>query len=207
MKITFKKGNADKIHLHIDSEYYMTVDEAYFVSLGLKNGQEIDDVHLAEITEKINSRRAYNYAVSLLSRRDHSCRELFDKLKAKGFGLYAENAIDKLSEQGFLDDERFAASYAHELIRLKNYGKRRIEQELFRKGIERDIIRGVMEAFEFPQERLIELIERKYIKYLCDEKGVNKTVNALLRLGYTYSEIRDSLREITDREEVGSVDE
>ena len=64
-----------------------------------------------------------------------------------------------------------------------------------------------MEAFEFPQERLVELIERKYIKYLCDEKGVNKTVNALLRLGYTYSEIRDSLREITDREEVESVDE
>ena len=60
MKITFKKGNGDKIHLHLDSEYYMTVDEAYFVSLGLKNGQEIDEDYLEELTEKINCRRAYN---------------------------------------------------------------------------------------------------------------------------------------------------
>ena len=207
MKLTVKKGNGDKIHLHVDSEYFMTVDEAYFVSLGLKNGQEIGEEYLEELKENINCRRTYNCAVGILSRRDHSCKELTEKLRIKGMGEYARNAVDKLVEQGYLDDERFAVSYARELIRLKSYGKRRVEQELYRKGIDRDIISTVLEECEFPSERLTELIERKYIKYLSDEKGVNKTVNALLRLGYSYSEIKDSLNEIIDREDVGTADE
>ena len=207
MKLTVKKGNGDKVHLHLDSEYFMTVDEAYFASLGVKNGQDIDGACLRELKEKINGRRAYNYAVELLSRRDHSRKELTDKLKLKGMGEYAQDATDRLEEQGYLDDERFAFSYARELIRLKSYGKRRIEQELYRKGIDRELIGIVLDECDFPAEKLTELIERKFLKYLSDEKGVNKTVNALLRYGYSYGEIRDSLKEIIDREEFEADDE
>lgn len=204
MKLTVKKGNGDKIHLHIDSEYFMTVDEAYFVSLGLKDGYDIDESCLAELREKISCRRVYNQAVSILSRRDHSCKELEEKLKSRGMGEYSRYAVSRLVEQGYLDDERFAASYSRELIRLKGYGRRRVEQELYRKGIDRDIICAVLDECEFPSERLTELIERKYSKYLDNEKGVNKTVNALLRLGYSYGEIKDSLKEIADREVEGA---
>ncbi len=204
MKLTFKNGNGDKIHLHLDSEYFMTVDEAYFVSLGLKNGQEIDEEYLVELKDNINCRRAYNQAINILSRRDHSRKELTEKLRVKGLGEYAEYAVDRLTEQGYLDDERFAASYARELIRLKSYGRRRVEQELYRKGIDRDIISRVLTECEFSSEKLTELIERKYNRYLYDEKGVNKTVNALLRLGYSYGEIKDSLKEIADREVEGA---
>ena len=76
-----------------------------------------------------------------------------------------------------------------------------MEQELYRKGVERDIICEVISECDFPSEKLAEIIERKYSRYLNDEKGVNKTVNALLRLGYTYTEIRDAIREIADRED------
>ena len=207
MKLTYKKGKGDKIHLHIDEEYFMTVDEGYFVSLSLKNGQEITATQLSELKECIGKRRAYNHAVKLLSYRDHSCMELADKLRQKGNGEYADYAVERLYEQGYLDDRRFALSFANELIRLKGYGKRRIEQELYRKGIDRETICDVLEECELPAEKLAGIIERKYLRYLYDEKGVNKTVNALLRLGYSYSEIRDAIKEILDREESGIADE
>ena len=85
MKLTFKKGKQDKIHISIDSEYALTVDETYFAALGFYQGQEIDDEQYEALREKVSVRRAYNYAVSLLSRRDHSESELLFKLKQKGY--------------------------------------------------------------------------------------------------------------------------
>lgn len=207
MLLTLKNGKSDKVHLHTDGEYFLTVDSAYVAQLGLYNGMTVTESELDELKVSIGIRRAYNKAVDLLSRRDHSKKELIEKLKQKGHGEYALNAVEKLENYGYIDDRRFAFIYAEELIRLKSYGKKRVEQELYRKGVDRDIISEVISGCEFPCERLTELIERKYYRYLCDEKGVNKTVNALLRLGYSYCEIRDAVKEITDREEYGSADE
>lgn len=202
MILTYKKGKGDKIHISIEGEYFMTVDGMYFESLCLKNGQEIDRQKLLELKNQIEVRRAYNYAVSLLSRRDHSEKELLTKLKAKGYAEGAEAALEKLRNSGCLDDERFANLYVRELIRLKNFGRKRIEQELYKKGIDRDIIREVLESADFPEERLTDIIRRKYMRRLNDEKGVRRTVNSLMRLGYSYGEIRSALEEINSELEV-----
>ena len=92
MKLTYKKGKQDKIHISVDGEYSFTVDEAYFLSMGIYNGKEVDSDELEEIKRIVNVRRAYNYAVSLLSRRDHSERELMTKLSQKGYADGAEEA-------------------------------------------------------------------------------------------------------------------
>ena len=198
MKLTYKKGKQDKIHISVDGEYSFTVDEAYFLSMGIYNGKEVDDNELEEIKQIVSVRRAYNYAVTLLSRRDHSERELTTKLSQKGYADGADEAIARLRDGGYVSDERFARLYVRELQTLKRYGKRRIEQELYRKGVDREIIREVLDETEFEQDELVSLIERKYGRYLCDEKGVQKTVNGLLRMGYSYGEIRDALKQINE---------
>lgn len=202
MKLTYKKGKQDKIHISVDGEYSFTVDEAYFVSLGIYNGKEIDEAQLSELCETVSIRRAYNYAVSLLARRDHSEKELRDKLILKGYKKGADEAIEKLKAGGYVDDERFAMLFARELHCLKKYGRKRIEQELFRKGIDRDIISEVLDETQFDESELVSLIERKYSRYLSDEKGLQKTVNGLLRMGYSYGEIRDALKIISENTEL-----
>ncbi|MBQ8504190.1 MAG: regulatory protein RecX [Clostridia bacterium] len=202
MILTYKKGKGDKIHISLDGEYFMTVDEMYFESLYLRNGQEIDREGFLELKSLIEVRRAYNYAVSLLSRRDHSYKELLTKLKNKGYGEGAEEALEKLCQSGYIDDERFANLYARELINLKGFGIKRVEQELYRKGVDRDIIREVLDSADFPEERLTEIIRRKYIRNLNDEKGVRRTINSLIRLGYSYGEIRSALEEVNNELEV-----
>lgn len=201
MKLTYKKGKQDKIHISIDSEYMLTVDEAYFATLGLHQGQHISEDDFARLSESISVRRAYNCAVSLLSRRDHSESELLFKLRQKGYAEGSHKAVEKLKEQGYIDDYRFACSFTAELIRIKGYGKARVNQELLRKGISFEIISQVLDEAEFDEERLTEIIERKYLRYLNDEKGIKKTINALLRMGYSYSEIRCALKEIQDSTE------
>ncbi len=193
MKLTFKKGKGDKIHISVDGEYVLTVDEGYFVCLRLKNGQEISEEEFLSLSEKINHRRAYNAAVSLLARRDHSEKELFRKLCEKGYAEGAETALERLKNEGYVDDLRFAVSFSNELIRLKHYGKRRVEQELYKKGVSRDDISEALCAVKFEEDALHELIRRKYIFKIKDDKSRQKTIAALMRLGYGYSEIKEAL--------------
>lgn len=201
MKLNFKQGRGNKIHIHIDGEYRMTADSDFVSSLGYAENYDINEEELAVLERAVSSRRAFNKATDLLSRRDHGEKELLIKLRQKGFKEEAEEAIEKLKYYGYIDDRRFAENYVKELIRIKHYGKRRVEQELYRKGIDREIISEVLEAAEFPESELVSLIERKYYRYLTDEKGIKKTINSLLRMGYSYGEIKDALKTVSETEE------
>lgn len=196
MRITYKPGKLDKIHIYIDGEYSMTVDKTFVENNLPEQNTEIDERELAELTEAVSSRRAFNKACDLLEMRDHSAGEIRTKLRQKGYGDHAEQAIAKLIDYGYIDDERFARNYTSELIRIKHFGKKRIVSELYRKGISSDIISLVTEEIENDEDELINLINRKYLRYLDNEKGVTKTINALVRMGYSYSEIRSALSQI-----------
>jgi len=79
-------------------------------------------------------------AMRLLTRREHSCQELQQKLKIKGFGeSLIEQITDDLKQQGLLSDERFAESYLR-FRRNKGNGPIRIKQELKQRGVSDDII-------------------------------------------------------------------
>ena len=202
MKLTLQDGKANKVHLLVDGEYRMTADRDFVALAGLKNNMELDDTELASLSEQVNSRRALNRAADLLSRRDHSTGELLQKLRQKGFDdEAAKQATDKLQELGYLDDRRFAARYAEELMKSKGFGARRIETELFRKGLSREIVRETLEELEMPEDSLTALIERKFARRLSAEQDVRRTVNALVRMGYGYGEIKDALETFTARQE------
>ena len=75
-------------------------------------------------------------ALRLLARREHSRKELLNKLTLKGYGKDAVVAVlDELARQGWQDDQRYADSYARSRIQ-KGYGPVRIDYELRKNGIE-----------------------------------------------------------------------
>lgn len=205
MILTYDKGRKDKIHISVDGEYTMTVDAVFWYSLGIPNKSEIDEEELAELKRSVNSRRAYNKAIDLISRREHSRKELITKLSQKGYADVADETADKLEERGYLNDERFANMFADELKNRRGFGKRRISQELYMKGIDRDIIAEVLENLkEDPTEDIIGILARKYPRCLEDEKNTNRAFNGLVRLGYSGYDIRNAMREYADRVEESS---
>ena len=201
MRLTLKNGKADKIHIFIDGEYEMTVDALFVEKLSLRQNMEINEDELAELRSSVSSRRAFNKACDLLEMRDHSSRELLTKLRQKGFSEGAEEAIERLNELGIVDDERFARAYLNELVNVRHFGKKRVISELYKKGISREIIDEVTADLETDPEELAGIINKKYARYLSDEKGVRKTINALVRMGYSYSEIKAALEKFEIEEE------
>lgn len=200
-----KKG----YHLFVEGEYALTLNAEVLAETGLRSGQEITPQRLDEIKGASDRRRARKRALYLLESRSHSRKELFDKLCRSVPEEIAEETADRMAQLGLVDDESYARRWAAMLWREKKYGPRRIRQSLMQKGFDRALVDQVLEemedsfAGEETAEQLENLIRRKYARFLADgdPKGRNKTVNALLRLGYDYDQIRTALQNFMEIEE------
>ncbi len=203
MKLSIKEGKAKKIHIYIDEEYRATVDSDYWYSEKYRNYKEINEEELTELLNAVSFRRAYNKGLDFLSRRPYGTKELAKKLCEKGHEKeFAEKACDRLLELGLLNDEEYARILANDLLDRKNYSIKRIKQELAFRGIDRDIIENTVDLLDNdPVSRIIILIKKKYINKISDEKGRKRTVDALLRLGYSYSDIKSALNSVSDFED------
>ena len=106
-------------------------------------------------------------------------------------------AADRLEELGYIDDERYAQSLAESLLERKGMSARGVKSALIQKGISREIADKVCESLDFdPILRIIDLLNGKYSRSISDEKGIKRTVAALQRLGYRWSDINSALRRI-----------
>ena len=200
MKLSIKEGKANKIHIYVDDEYRATVDSDYWYSEKYRNYKEINEEELTELLDAVSFRRAYNKGLDLLSRRPHGTKELVKKLCEKGHEKEsAEKACDRLLELGLLNDEEFARLLANELYERKGYGIKRIKQELVFRGIEREIAENAIESLDIDtQTRIILVIKKKYLNKINDEKGRKRAVDGLMRLGYSYSDIKNALNSISE---------
>ncbi len=208
MKISVNVGKQNKIHILCNGEYKFTVDAEYWYGCPYYGVEMIDDEEQAAFFDAVGSRCAFIAGLRLLSYRDHSEKELVMKLVQKGHKKeYALNAVEKLKEYRYVDDARAAEFYARDLFEHKGMSVNGIVSELCRKGIPREVAVETAEKLDNePILRIIDLIRKKYYRYLGDEKGVRKTVAALQRLGYSWSDIKSALRQIeTETEEFGDV--
>ncbi len=202
MKLSFKNGRNNKIHIFIDEEYSLTVDGEYWFTSEWCRMKEIDEDDFENLKEEITMRRAWLSALDLLSMRSHSQKELVLKLRRKYSQETAEAVARKAAGLGLIDDEAFAEMYTKELIERKKYGISRVKKELRLKGISSDIIESVLLSLDIDtKESIINLVERKYSRKLSDEKGKRQVIAALQRLGYSYSDIKSALREFDIAEE------
>ena len=205
MKITAKGGRKDKIHIYIDGEYRLTVDEIFWFSCGYISGDEIDEEELTAFEEASGSRRAFNSALNSLDYRDHSEKEIRAKLMRKHGAEYVDEAVEKLIELDLINDRRYAENYARELFEHKKFGKIRIKSELIAKGIASDIASETVNSLFEDEEpdniqRIVDIIEKKYYNRMNDEVGRKKVFSALQRMGYSFSDIREAMSEFSDDE-------
>ncbi len=205
MKITAKSGRKDKIHIYIDGEYLLTVDEIFWFSCGYISGDEIDEDELTAFKEAAGSRCAFNSALNSLDYRDHSEREIRTKLLRKYDADCVEEAVRKLVELDLVNDERYAENYARELYEHKKFGKMRIKSELRAKGIAADIANEAVDALFEEEEpdniqRIVDIIGKRYYNRMNDDVGRKKVFAALQRMGYSFSDIREAMSEFSDDE-------
>jgi regulatory protein len=101
---------------------------------------QISDLNEKELT------RAKNAAYRLLTYRPRSRVELVQKLRDKEFDEeIIDSVVAGLVRLGYINDTEFAHQWASGRIRLRGFGRRRIEQELRNKGISRELVRETLQ--------------------------------------------------------------
>lgn len=145
-------------------------------------------------------KKAKHRAMYILERREHSKKELFDKLLKSYEKEVALDITDEMESLGLVDDRRFAEIFIRELSQVRGYGVLRVRNELFKKGISADIINELLGEVEKDEEvdRAVNTINRKYFRYINDDKGIQKVIAAMLRQGFEFSVIKTALEEVID---------
>lgn len=140
-------------------------------------------------------KRAKSRALWYLSRGDLSEKALAEKLKAAGFKEEAvETTVFRMTELGLIDDEKYAA---HLCEYLKNTGISRKELyfKLINKGIPSEIAKYAVEEDDIDEaEIVLKLIKGKYQTKMETEEGIKKVFAALVRKGFSYSDIKDAFK-------------
>jgi regulatory protein len=186
------------VALFIDGEKAVDLDAEVYLKSGLKPGDELDDERLRDLITASNARRAEQKAMYLLGYRAHSEKELAQKLSRTVPREAAEKAAARMTELGLVNDEEYARTLAAELFTRKHYAAGRVRMELTRRGIPAELAQEAVEQAQTdPREAIRGLVERKYERYLGDEKGRRRTAAALQRLGYRWDDIRCVLNEFT----------
>jgi len=148
---------------------------------------------------------AYNYALNLLSARPYATRALHRKLIQKQYSAAdADDAIRRLVENGLLNDAKYAEQYARFRITTTGASKRRVQQDLYRKGITGDLatnaIANVLESEEIDPAVVIERVAKKKLAQLgaLEPLVLRRRLFAFLaRRGYDVDEIKRVVSQLT----------
>jgi regulatory protein len=151
-------------------------------------------------------RSAYDKALGLLARREHSRRELKTKLRQSGYeGGEASAAIDRLGEQNYQDDDRFAEVLVRSRA-AQGYGPQRIRAELKTHAVPDARIRDLLDEAEVDWEAsALDQLRRRYGgKGAADPAERARRAQFLLRRGFaaatvrraTHAEVDDAADEI-----------
>ena len=148
-------------------------------------------------------RRTFERAVKLLAAKPRSVAELRERLlQRKGTTeAVVETVIARLREYGYLDDERFAFSYASLKVKQKPVGRRRLERDLKLKKVEAGVANEALELVyaETTEEQLIDqaIAKRLRIRGRPKNRAEAKSLfDHLLRRGFAFELVSDKVRSL-----------
>lgn len=131
-----KPGRFD---LLADGEHVATVSLDILQRLQLSVGESYDDVAQA-VTHETALLATYDRALNMLSARARARTELRRLLVRKGEPAdLVDAALERLAEQGLLDDAQFARQFARSKALGTGISRRRLSQELGKRGVARDV--------------------------------------------------------------------
>ena len=192
-KIERSKHKQERVLVYLEGGDLLHVTESELLRFGLSIGLDIDDGTVIELQQSGARSETRVRAANMISARPLSRKELVKKLREKGAAESdAEAAADWLEEIGALND----ADYASMLVRHyggMGYGEAKIRDELYRRGVERELWEDALAASPDAQETIARVIAQKTKGRALDEKGRKRLSDLLLRRGFAWRDVRAAL--------------
>jgi regulatory protein len=176
---------------------------------GSVGDSSLDDVadlaHMSQVTAvsardsdpAVRRQRALDAAYRYLARRDRTVFEVRRHLEGRRVEPDAiEQAVAELLEQGYLDDARYARTFAEDRRTLDGWGPDRIARRLARVGVDADHVETAL-AVRGPEDELaaaVELLRQKLRVPPSDDRDRERALGFLVRRGYDLELAYDAVR-------------
>ena len=144
-----------------------------------------------------SSERALELGLRHLNRRDRTEAELRRHLAAKDVGeAEAEAAIAEITRLGYLDDARYARTFAEDRRTLDGWGAERIERRLLELGVDREHVTAAIGERSGDGElaAALEVLRRRLRTPPASERERERALGMLVRKGYELELAYDAVR-------------
>ena len=146
----------------------------------------------------ITEQEAYLQLAALCAQAEHCQQEMRDKLKRWDINeSVQERIIQRLVNERYINDERYARAFVKDKIRYNKWGRRKVQQGLWLKHINPEIQQQVLDEIEDNEYlnvlRPLLRQKRKTIKAQNDYELNQKLVRFAIGRGFTSDIIRQCL--------------
>lgn len=193
MKLTeLKQTSPERFTLIFDNGAEIKSSLTAVTDLYLCSGKEFTEEEFEALCAASSLSLCRMHAMRLINTRAMSAKEMRDKLVEKGES--PENAgacAEWLCEMGLISDESYAAMIVRHYS-AKGYGVSRVRQELYRRGIDRELWDDALQEMPEQDDKLERFI-RSRLTDPTDRAQVQKICAALIRRGYTWEQVKHAL--------------
>ena len=187
--IALKQTAPERFLARFDTGEEVRTTLAVVTDFHLRSGKELTSQELDALRAASERSRCRQRALRIIGARAMSVRELTDRLKEKGETPdNAEDAAAWLEQMHLLDDAQYAAMCVRHYA-AKGYGKRRICDELYRRGIDRELWDTALDELPETDDTVDRLLGAK-LRGDVSPEGLQRAQGYLLRRGYSWDEIR-----------------
>ncbi len=170
--------------------YRQTVED-----FGLYGGRELSEAEIAQLKEAAGQMSAKMRAVRIVSASSVSKWDLEQRLVCKGEDPeQAKAAVEWMSDMGLLDDRQTAEGIISRCI-SKGYGLARAKQALYERKIPKHLWDDVLADYPDQTEKIVGFL-RTRLGPAPTDKETKRAIDALLRRGHSWSNIRQALNQV-----------
>jgi len=181
---------------------FTTEDQRYTETR--KRRQRTDEAEQEPLDPAKARERVFQRAGKLLAAKQRSVEELRERL-LEGRGAtkaIVEEVIERLREYGYLDDARFAHSYASLRVQQRPIGRQRLERDLWMKKIDKATVDAALDSVfaEKPEAELIDSAIEKRIRLRgrpTTRAEAKKLFDHLLRQGFAFEQVSEKVRAVS----------
>jgi regulatory protein len=192
-----QKKIKSRFNVFLDGEFAFGADKETIYDFGLRNNDDLTEEKIKEITDYDELNFGKKIAFSFLNYKPRTEKEIRKKLKEKKI---SETSIEKviviLKNLKYLDDSKYARMYLEEKLAHNPKGKRVIAMKLAEKGINKEVIKSVIdtEYNEDTETKKAKELLTKYIKKVRAKSEMDKKQKCyryLLSRGFDYEIVKE----------------
>ncbi|HNY83566.1 MAG TPA: regulatory protein RecX [Anaerolineaceae bacterium] len=195
-----QKHNANRLSISLDGAYAFSLDR--ITAAWLTVGRELGDLEIKKLLSKDEVENACARVMRLLSHRARSRQELERYLQKHGYETAVREAVFvRLTDEGYLDDARFASEWLDNRATFRPRSHAQIRAELRQKGIAEDVIEETLASSPLSDAELaLQAARKAYRRFekLDWQTFRVKMGNVLMRRGFGYSTAAEAVKQVWD---------